>query len=84
QRGRETEIKRRLADCGYGNFVDIELKNGDSLGQKIEDWLWTAGAVRPSWNSRIRQIVYCCQVFVARVARYSRRRLLGDESPGGK
>jgi len=77
QRGRERAIKRRLEECGYGNYVDIELKHGGCLRQKIQTWLSIAGADRPSLSNRIRQIVYRCQTFGARVARYARRRLVG-------
>ena len=76
QRGREIKIKRRLEQCGYGNYVDIELHHGDSLREKIQMWLSMAGADRGLIN-RIRQIVYCGRTFAARVVRYSRRRLAG-------
>ena len=78
QRGREIEIKRKLEDCGYRNYVDIELRDGDTLRDKIEMWLSTAGADRSSLVNRIRQIGYRGQIFVARVASYSRRRLTGE------
>jgi FkbM family methyltransferase len=80
QRGREIEIKRRLEVCGYGNYVDIEIKDGDALQEKIQTWLLTAGADRRPLGNRIRQTVYRCQTFAARVARYSRRRLTGTGS----
>jgi FkbM family methyltransferase len=77
QRGREIEIKRRLEQCGYGNYVDIELHHGDSLREKIQRWLSIAAADQGSLGSRLRQIVYCGRTFAARVVRYSRRRLAG-------
>jgi FkbM family methyltransferase len=77
QRAREIEIKRRLEVCGYRNYVDIEIKHGDSLREKIHSWLLLSGADRRSLGNRIRQTVYRCPAFAARVARYSRRRLIG-------
>jgi len=78
QRGREPEIKRRLAKCGYENYVDIELKHGDPPRRNIQTWLSTAGAAdRRSLGNRIRQVFYNGRTFGARVARYSRRRLIG-------
>jgi hypothetical protein len=75
QCGREIEIKRRLEVCGYGNYVDIELQPGDSRREKMQMWLLMAGADRRSLDNRMRQTMYYCQTFAARLARYFRRRL---------
>jgi len=78
QRGREKEITRRLEESGVRNYV--ELRDGDDLKEKIHAWLSMAGAERHTLGIRIRQIVYDCQTFAARVARYSRRRFTGRSS----
>jgi FkbM family methyltransferase len=77
QRGREIEITRRLKSCGYGNYMDIETHHGDSVEDKIQVWLSLTGAECLSFGNRIREIMYCCQNFGGRVARYARRRLIG-------
>jgi hypothetical protein len=75
QRGREIEITHRLEACGYRNYVDIELKPGDSRKEKMEAWLLMAGADRRSLANRMRQTVYHCEILAARLARGLRHRL---------
>jgi FkbM family methyltransferase len=75
QCGREIEITHRLEACGYRNYMDIELKLGDSRKEKMEAWLLMAGADRRSLANRVCQTVYRCEILAARVARYLRHRL---------
>ncbi|MFL6230127.1 MAG: hypothetical protein ACJ741_15250 [Pyrinomonadaceae bacterium] len=77
QRHREEEIKRRLAEEGYENYVDLNCLPYHSHRQMIQDWLSIAGADRQTLADRVRQVVYDCQTFCLRVARYARRRLSG-------
>jgi FkbM family methyltransferase len=76
QRYREEEIKRRFKECGYENYIDLNLIDSDSHRQMIQKWLSMARADRRSLANRIQQLVYNLQTFGARVARYSRRRLI--------
>jgi FkbM family methyltransferase len=75
QRHREETIKQRLQEMGYANWVDLDLVSGNCRRQRIETWLSVAGADRPSLGNRLRHITYHSQTFVARVVRYTRRRL---------
>lgn len=77
QRHRETEIKRRLEEGGYRNYVDLNSVQGDTLREIIQGWLSMAGADRPSLVTRIRQVAYNARIFGARAARYARRHLTG-------
>ena len=78
QRHREKEIKRRLENRGYENYIDLESIYVDSRKKAVQKWLSIAGADRCSLSHQIRRTVYRCQTFCARAARYARRRLSGD------
>jgi FkbM family methyltransferase len=81
QRHREEEIKRRLEECGYENYVDLESIYDGSRRRAVRKWLSIAGADRCSSAHRIRHIVYYCQTFGARATRYARRHLTtGNDS----
>ena len=77
QRYREAEIKSRLKECGYENYIDLESIYDGSRRMAIQKWLSMAGADQVSVAHRIRHIVYDCQTFGSRVARYARRRANG-------
>jgi hypothetical protein len=72
QRHREKEIKSRLKECGYENYIDLESIYDGSRRKAIQKWLSMAGAERCPLAHRLRHIVYYCQTFGARVARYAR------------
>jgi FkbM family methyltransferase len=76
QRHREEKIKRRLKECGYENYIDLDsIRDGGSRRQYIQKWLTMAGADRCSLAHRVRHGVYYCRTFAARAARYAHRRL---------
>ena len=75
QRHREKEIKTRLKECGYENYIDLESIYDGSRRRAIQKWLSIAGADHCSFAHRLRHIVYYGQTFGARVARYVGRRL---------
>jgi FkbM family methyltransferase len=77
QRHREKEIKRRLKERGYENYIDLESIYEGSRRRAIQKWLSMAGADRPSLAYRTRHLAYYCQTFGSRAARYARRRLSG-------
>ena len=83
QQHREEEIKRRLRESGYDNYVDLNaLRNGDSRRQYLQRWLSMAGADRCSPAHRVRYVIYHCRTFAARAARYAHRHLR-DAVPKG-
>jgi len=75
QRHREQEIRRRLEEGGYRNYVDLNSMPGDSFRQIIRQWLSLAGADKPSLATRARQVAYNGRIFAARAVRFARRRL---------
>ena len=76
QRHREEEIKRRLNECGYNNYIDLDaMRDGLSRREYIQRWLSMAGANRCSLAHRVRHAFYDCRIFAARAARYARRQL---------
>ena len=74
QSHREKEIKTRLEDSGYLNWVDLESLCAGSRREAIRKWLSLAGADRCSLAHRIRHVMYCSHTFLARLKRYSGRR----------
>ena len=75
QRHREQEIKTRLQDGGYRQWVDLESVYKGSRRDAIRKWLAMAGADRCSFTHRMRHAVYYSRTFLPRLMRYSRRRL---------
>ena len=75
QRHRQEEIKRRLRDCGYENYIDLESIYEGSRGAAIRKWLSMAGADHCSLAHRTRHLAYNGRTFLARLARYSRRHI---------
>lgn len=75
QRHREQEIKTRLQDSGYLNWVDLESIYNGSRRDAVRTWLAMAGADRCSLAHRMRHAVYYSRTFLPRLMRYSRRRL---------
>lgn len=75
QRHREEKIKLRLQEKGYTNYIDLDLIPVRSRRQRIQTWLSIAGADQPSLTNRLAQIASYSQMFPARVARYTLRRI---------
>lgn len=75
QRHREKEIKIRLKECGYENYIDLESIYDGSRRRAIRKWLSIVGADRCSSAHRVRHGLYSCRTFVARAVRYAHRRL---------
>src|ERR1044072_1228188 len=75
QAHRETEIKRRLQEAGIRNYVDFDLDQRHSHPIKIHNWLSAGWTNRRSLGYEIRRTASHCQIFAARVVRYSRRHL---------
>ena len=83
QRHREQEIKSRLQDAGYLNYIDLEAVYDGSRRNAVRKWLSLAGAGRCSWAHRMRHAVYYSRTFLPRLLRYSRRRLSHFRLPIG-
>jgi FkbM family methyltransferase len=76
QRHREEEIKRRLQECGYENYIDLDsIRDGGSRRQYIQKWLTMAGADQCSLAHRVRHGVYYCRTFADRATQYAHRKL---------
>lgn len=75
QSDRERQIKLRLREVGFSNFVDLDLLHGRSRREKIETWLSDAGANQQTLVTWLRYFAYHSQTFIARAARQTRRRL---------
>ena len=75
QRHREQEIKTRLEDGGYNQWVDLESVYKGSRRDALRKWLALAGADRCSFTHRMRHAVYYSRTFLPRLMRYSKRRL---------
>jgi FkbM family methyltransferase len=72
QRAREEKLKLRLHAEGHTNCVDLDRIPG-SRRERIQTWLFIAGADRRSLTNRLGYGLYSCQTFLARAARYTRR-----------
>ena len=83
QRHREQEIKTRLQDCGYLNYINLESVYEGSRRDAVRKWLSVAGADRCSLAHRMRHAVYYSRTFLPRLMRYSRRRLSNFRLPIG-
>lgn len=75
QSHREAEVRRRLADGGHQNVVELGSLGPGSFRQTIQRWLAAAGAETPSLLTRLGQLRYNTRVFLSRAFRYARRRL---------
>ena len=75
QRDRELEIKLRLQEEGYTNYVNLDLIPVSSGRELMQTWLSMAGAEQRHLTNRIGQIAYNCQAFLAHVVQYAGRRV---------
>lgn len=76
QRHREEEVKQRLRQRGYDNYVDLNLLHDSSSAQAVRKWLSLAGADRGrSLSNRLVHVPYYCRTFISRALRSARRRL---------
>ena len=74
QRHREAEVKRRLAEGGYANYVDINTLGASTFRESIRTWLDRAGAADDSPIAALRRWGYHASIYGRRAVRYGRRR----------
>lgn len=74
---REGEIKSRLKDRGYENYVDLDSIYDGSHPKAMQKWLTMVGADRVSLAQRLQHLAHFSRTFIPRAIGYARRRLNG-------